>query len=185
MYPPAPPLQSSHINSVVVGGCGWGTQVRSVPVTVHPAELSALNVRPPKVDQLRSVEASLRLDAVASAGFRIPRSKCADAIKNGCAASSGVEVKGAHRERGLTDASESDQVAAAGGGAGCDVVDARTKTPVTTNSDVKVNWREVSKASREVAAGDVISCRGKGRLEIGDVSTTAKGRYAVEMTRFV
>jgi RNA-binding protein YlmH len=58
-----------------------------VPVTVHPAELSALNVRQPKVDQLRSVEASLRLDAVASAGFRIPRSKCADAIKNGCAAS--------------------------------------------------------------------------------------------------
>jgi RNA-binding protein YlmH len=59
------------------------------------------------------------------------------------------------------------------------------KTHVMSNSDVKVNWREVSKASREVAAGDVISCRGKGRLEIGDVNTTAKGRYAIEMTRFV
>lgn len=110
------------------------TTVRSVPVTVHPAELSALNVKPPKVDTIRTTEASLRLDAVASAGLRMPRSKCAAAIAAG---------------------------------------------------DVKVNWREVTKASKDVKQGDIISCRGKGRLEIGSVSMNSKGRYSVEMTRYV
>ena len=40
-------------------------------------------VRAPKVEEVSTVEASLRLDAIASAGFRMSRSKMTDAIKSG------------------------------------------------------------------------------------------------------
>ncbi len=46
-------------------------------------DLAELRVRPAKTEALRSVEASLRLDAVASAGFRMSRAKAADAVKAG------------------------------------------------------------------------------------------------------
>ena len=55
----------------------------AVPVTTRVMELSELNVKQPKTEQVRTVEASLRLDAVASAGFRISRGKAADLIKHG------------------------------------------------------------------------------------------------------
>jgi len=42
------------------------TQVRSVPVRISPLALEDLRVQPPKVDVINSVEASLRLDAIAS-----------------------------------------------------------------------------------------------------------------------
>ena len=58
-------------------------QVRSVPVTTRQIELSALNVREAKVQEVKSVEASLRLDAIASAGFRTSRSKIVDLVKAG------------------------------------------------------------------------------------------------------
>lgn len=58
-------------------------QVRSVPVTTRQIELSALNVREAKVQELKSVEASLRLDAIASAGYRTSRSKIVDLVKAG------------------------------------------------------------------------------------------------------
>jgi RNA-binding protein YlmH len=58
-------------------------QVRRVPVTTSVMELSELNVKQPKTEQVRTVEASLRLDAIASAGFRISRGKAADLIKHG------------------------------------------------------------------------------------------------------
>jgi hypothetical protein len=45
------------------------TQVRSVPVKTRPIEWDQLKVRPPKKKEMTTVEASLRLDAVASAGF--------------------------------------------------------------------------------------------------------------------
>jgi len=57
--------------------------VRSVPVKVRPMPLSELRLPAPRVESLKSVEASLRLDAVASAGFRVPRAKMADLIKAG------------------------------------------------------------------------------------------------------
>jgi len=110
------------------------TSVRSVGVSVQQVVLSDLRVAPPKVEEIRSVEASLRLDAVASAGFRMPRTKCSDMISAG---------------------------------------------------DVRVNWKAVTKGGKDVKMGDIISIRGKGRLEIGEVATTAKGRYAVQMTRYV
>jgi RNA-binding protein YlmH len=50
-------------------------QVRSVPVKVSSIPLSQLKVQPLRVKSITSVEASLRLDAVASAGFGISRSK--------------------------------------------------------------------------------------------------------------
>lgn len=58
-------------------------QVRSVPVKVQRIELSELKVREPKKKELTTVEASLRLDAVASAGFGMSRSKMAGLITAG------------------------------------------------------------------------------------------------------
>ena len=52
-------------------------------MTTKQMDLSELSVRQPKTEQMRTVEASLRLDAVTSAGFRISRGKAADLIKHG------------------------------------------------------------------------------------------------------
>ena len=109
------------------------TQVRSVPVKTQRIELSELKIRPPKTKEMTTVEASMRLDAIASAGFGMSRSKMADAIKSG---------------------------------------------------DVRVNWKEITQASYEVDSGDLIAVRGKGRLEVGEVSITKKQRYRVQLTRF-
>ena len=49
--------------------------------------------------------------------------------------------------------------------------------------DVRVNWVTCSKPSVDVAAGDVIACSGKGRVEVLGVSTTKRGRFAVELQR--
>ncbi|MBD2231533.1 photosystem II S4 domain protein [Phormidium tenue] len=59
------------------------TQVRSVPVKTQPLEWDQLRVRAPQKKDLTTVEASLRLDAVASAGFGMSRSKMADLINSG------------------------------------------------------------------------------------------------------
>jgi photosystem II S4 domain protein len=58
-------------------------QVRSVPVKVSSIPLNQLKVQPPRVKSITSVEASLRLDAVASAGFGISRSKMVEEIQRG------------------------------------------------------------------------------------------------------
>jgi photosystem II S4 domain protein len=55
-------------------------QVRSVPVKTKPILLTELKVRPPQVKEITTVEASLRLDAIASAGFGMSRSKMVDLI---------------------------------------------------------------------------------------------------------
>jgi photosystem II S4 domain protein len=59
------------------------TQVRSVPVKTQRIELSDLKIREPKKKEMTTVEASLRLDAIASAGFGMSRSKMADLISGG------------------------------------------------------------------------------------------------------
>jgi photosystem II S4 domain protein len=110
------------------------TQVRTVPVKTQPIDFTELKVRPPSKKELTSVEASLRLDAIASFGFGMSRSKMSDAISNG---------------------------------------------------DVRVNWKEVTQPSYNIKAGDLISMRGKGRLEIGDISLTKKERYRINLTRFM
>jgi photosystem II S4 domain protein len=58
-------------------------QVRSVPVNASVIALSELKVREPRKKELTTVEASLRLDAVASAGFSTSRSKMVDLIDAG------------------------------------------------------------------------------------------------------
>lgn len=58
-------------------------QVRSVPVKTRQIELSELKIREPKKKELTTVEASLRLDAIASAGFGMSRSKMVDFIDGG------------------------------------------------------------------------------------------------------
>jgi photosystem II S4 domain protein len=59
------------------------TQVRSVLVKTQRIELGELKVREPKKKEMTTVEASMRLDAVASAGFGMSRSKMADLINAG------------------------------------------------------------------------------------------------------
>lgn len=58
-------------------------QVRSVPVKTQPIDLGELKIREPKKKELTTVEASLRLDAIASAGFGMSRSKMVDFIDGG------------------------------------------------------------------------------------------------------
>ena len=109
------------------------TQVRSVAVKTQQIEFSELKIRPPKKKEMTTVEASMRLDAIASAGFGMSRSKMASAI---------------------------------------------------TGKDVRVNWKEVTQSSYNVKEGDLIAVRGKGRLEIGEVSVTKKQRYRVNLVRY-
>ncbi|MEM7650198.1 MAG: photosystem II S4 domain protein, partial [Cyanobacteria bacterium P01_A01_bin.70] len=59
------------------------TQVRSVPVKTRLIDWNELRVRQPKKKDLTTVEASLRLDAVASAGFGMSRNKMVDLISTG------------------------------------------------------------------------------------------------------
>ncbi len=58
-------------------------QVRSVPVKTRRIPLDELKVREPKKKELTSTEASMRLDAIASAGFGMSRSKMVDLINSG------------------------------------------------------------------------------------------------------
>lgn len=109
------------------------TQVRSVPVKTKQIDFGELKVRPPKTKELTTVEASLRLDAIASFGFGISRSKMVEAISSG---------------------------------------------------DVKVNWKEITQPSQTLKTGDLISFRGKGRLEIGEITVTKKERYRINLVRF-
>ena len=109
------------------------TQVRSVSVKTRRIDFSELKVRPPQKKEMTTVEASMRLDAIASAGFGMSRSKMADAISAG---------------------------------------------------DVRVNWKDITQSSHNVKAGDLISVRGKGRLEVGEVSVTKKERYRINLVRY-
>jgi photosystem II S4 domain protein len=110
------------------------TQVRSVPVKTQPVDLSEFKVREPRKKEMTTVEASLRLDAIASAGFGMSRSKMVDLI---------------------------------------------------TSGDVRVNWKEIAQASHQLKASDLIAIRGKGRLEVGEIAITKKGRYRIHLTRLM
>lgn len=59
------------------------TQVRSVPVKTRSIPFEQLKVREPKKKEMTTVEASMRLDAIASAGFGMARGKMADLITAG------------------------------------------------------------------------------------------------------
>lgn len=59
------------------------TQVRSVPVKTRQIAVADLKIREPKKKEMTTVEASMRLDAIASAGFGMSRSKMVDLINTG------------------------------------------------------------------------------------------------------
>jgi photosystem II S4 domain protein len=58
-------------------------QVRSVPVKTQQIDLADLKIREPKKKEMVTTEASMRLDAVASAGFGMSRGKMVDLIEAG------------------------------------------------------------------------------------------------------
>ena len=70
-----------------------------------------MSVPAPKVQELRTVEASLRLDAIASAGFRVSRAKMAEMVKKG-----DVRVNWLPCSKPSVELSEGDLVACAGKG---------------------------------------------------------------------
>ncbi|ONK70138.1 uncharacterized protein A4U43_C05F30650 [Asparagus officinalis] len=109
-------------------------KVGNVSVTCTQIPLLALEYEPPKTKSFKTVEASLRVDALASAGFRISRTKLANLISNG---------------------------------------------------DVRINWSPVSKNGATLKTGDIVSVSGKGRLKIGEIVTTRKGKFAVELIQYL
>jgi RNA-binding protein YlmH len=58
-------------------------QVRSVNVKTRRVALSELSVPEPKVEEMKTFEASMRLDSIAGAGFKLSRSKMTDLVKKG------------------------------------------------------------------------------------------------------
>lgn len=74
-----------------------------------------------------------------------------------------------------------DVVAAAGFGT------SRTKMAAEIAADkVKINWKDVKSASQPVKQGDIISMRGRGRVEVSEVlGQTKKGRISVLLKRFI
>lgn len=109
-------------------------KVGKVPVSCALIPLEALEYEPPRTKTLKTVESSLRVDALASAGFKISRSKFADLISKG---------------------------------------------------DVRINWSTVTKNGATLKTGDIVSVSGSGRLKIGEINTTKKGKYAVELIRYL
>lgn len=52
--------------------------------------------------------------------------------------------------------------------------------------NVKLNWKEAKKAAQTVAEGDIISFRGRGRVEVAEVrGTTKKGRISITLKRYI
>ncbi|KAM0945751.1 putative RNA-binding S4 domain, nucleotide-binding alpha-beta plait domain superfamily [Dioscorea sansibarensis] len=109
-------------------------KVGNVSVSCTQIPLLALEYEPPRTKSFTTVEASVRVDAVASAGFKISRSKLVDMISNG---------------------------------------------------DVRVNWSPVTKNGATLKTGDIVSVSGKGRLKIGEIKTTKKGKFAIELIRYL
>lgn len=74
-----------------------------------------------------------------------------------------------------------DAVAAAGYG-----VSRSRMSDAIKSLNVKLNWKEVKKASQAVNEGDIISYRGRGRVEIAEIKgTTKKGRISLVLKRFI
>jgi len=107
--------------------------VRTVPVRFEARPLTELQPPPPRAPrQLSTVEASCRLDAVASAGFGLSRSRMADLIRQGA---------------------------------------------------VRIDWTAVTRASRELAAGERVQLEGRGELRILAVERTRRDRFRIRLER--
>ena len=54
------------------------------------------------------------------------------------------------------------------------------------SQNVKINWKEAKNAAQSVEEGDVISFRGRGRVELAEVrGTTKKGRFSITLKRYI
>jgi RNA-binding protein YlmH len=52
--------------------------------------------------------------------------------------------------------------------------------------NVKVNWKEAKNAAQPVNEGDVLSFRGRGRVEVAEIrGTTKKGRLSITLKRYM
>ena len=73
-----------------------------------------------------------------------------------------------------------DSIAAAGFGM------SRSKAATEISAEkVKLNWQTVKNASQSVKEGDILSMRGRGRLEVAEIrGQTKKGRTGVLLKRF-
>lgn len=110
-------------------------EVGQATVSVSNVALDEIPVKEEKIKEIRATVASLRLDAVAAAGFGTSRTRMAEDI-------------GAAK--------------------------------------LKINWQEAKSPSQVVKVGDVISMRGRGRVEIVEVpGQTKKGRYSILLKRFM
>lgn len=110
-------------------------KIAMVHVTVDGMELSLIAPKEEKVKEIKTTVASMRLDAIASSGFGISRTKAAEAIKG---------------------------------------------------DRVQVNWQPSKGPSQEIQEGDVISLRGKGRMEMVTITgTSRKGRIGVLLRRYM
>ena len=106
-----------------------------VSIAIEEMPLSDIAPRQEKVKEIKTTVASLRLDAIASSGFGISRTKAAEAIKG---------------------------------------------------ARVQVNWQPAKGPSQDVSQGDVISLRGKGRMELAEITgTSRKGRIGVLLKRYM
>jgi RNA-binding protein YlmH len=52
------------------------------------------------------------------------------------------------------------------------------------SGEVMVNWKEQSSPAHSIREGDLITIRGRGRVQIVGVEETAKGRFRVSMVKF-
>lgn len=111
------------------------TRIGSAPVSLTEVSLEAVAAREEKMKEIRTTVSSLRLDAIAAAGFGTSRTKMAAEI----------------------DADK-----------------------------LKVNWQEAKSSAQSIKAGDVVSMRGRGRLEVCEIlGQTKKGRYSVLLRRYL
>ena len=110
-------------------------KIAMVSISIDEIPLSDITPKEEKVKEIRTTVASLRLDAIASSGFGISRTKAAEAI----------------------------------------------------NGDrVQVNWQPAKSPSQAVQEGDVISLRGRGRMEIDHITgQSRKGRIGVLLKRYM
>ena len=74
-----------------------------------------------------------------------------------------------------------DSIAASGFGS------SRSRAAADIAADkMKLNWQPVKSASQTVKEGDIISMRGRGRLEVAEVrGQTKKGRTVVVLKRYI
>lgn len=57
-------------------------------------------------------------------------------------------------------------------------------TALVKQGDVRVNWLPCSKASQELQTGDLVAVAGKGRVKVAAVTSTAKGKFAVDLVQY-